>query len=568
MQFLNYPKNNLERIIFASAFLILSFGLLTAGICAWLMMIGYSPTPYADQWAILWDFARGAKWFSPSWLWQQHSEHRIPLVRLAVYLDFRWFGDHGFLLFSLIFLTLSAHWAMWALFVRKAVNLPRVIWMGVAGFLAFCIFCPSQTENLYWGLQWTFVAAFFFSSASFIALSWFAPTKPWHAVGFASLAAFLAESSLASGLVTWPVLWLGMLALPLRRRHRLVLASAGVVAIAVYVYHFHGTQVHSDPVSSLRQPAQVGRYVIRYIDHCLSYYFVHPGIAAGALSAIAFAALIFLLRRPNTHALGLSLAMTMCFVLGTGLITALGRLKFGIEQATASRYQGAVMLYWGCAFTALTVAAWQLRSWRDVLALNAAALAVMLLPLRNLKPLGDEVHARAERFSVIGESLDRGVLDPALQDELSAGPWAFIPGTIYLHQHGDLVGLHPPDLSISTTQISNLDRGACEGYLDAVSRVSRFEPGPPVVRADGWALDSRRHRPADAIAIIDDRGTLLAVTSFHLPRPDVLHTHAGAEGLPGWRIYVPLPPTSKQLRAVAITGGHDCPLTNMLAVAE
>src|SRR5207302_3581711 len=141
------------------------------------------------------------------------------------------------------------------------------------------------------------------------------------------------------------------------------------------------------------QPAKVGRYVLTYIDHCLSYYFVYPEIAAGGLSALAFAALIFLLRRASTQMLGLSLAMTMSFVLGTGLITALGRLKFGVDQASASRYQGPVMLYWGCAFTALIVAAWQLRSWRDVLALNAAALALMLLPLGNLKPLGEEVHA-------------------------------------------------------------------------------------------------------------------------------------------------------------------------------
>jgi hypothetical protein len=214
------------------------------------------------------------------------------------------------------------------------------------------------------------------------------------------------------------------------------------------------------------------------------------------------------------------------------------------------------------------VAAWELRSWRDVLALNAAALALILLPLRNLKSLGEKMNARAELFSIIGESLDRGVLDPALQDELMAGPWAVIPGTIYLHQHGDSVGLHSPDLPVSTRWTSNWDKAACKGYFDAISRVPRFEPGPPVVRADGWALESRRNRPGDAVAIMDDRGTLLAATSFHLARPDVIHTHARANGLPGWRIYVPLSPTSKELRAVAIIGGHGCPLTNTIPVPK
>src|SRR5437868_2545316 len=100
----------------------------------------------------------------------------------------------------------------------------------------------------------------------------------------------------------------------------------------------------------------------------------------------------------------------MCFVLATGVSTALGRFRFGIQQAEDSRYRSAVMLYWACAFTALIIAAWQLRSSRDVLALNGAAIAFILLPIGNLGPLGEAVCARADIVSLTGESLDRGVL--------------------------------------------------------------------------------------------------------------------------------------------------------------
>src|SRR5439155_1033544 len=111
------------------------------------------------------------------------------------------------------------------------------------------------------------------------------------------------------------------------------------------------------------------------------------------------------LRRPRTHVVGVVFAATMCFVLATAAMTGLGRLKLGIQQAEDSRYETPAMLYWGCAFAALIIAAWQLRSWRDVLALNTAAVLAIILPLGNLRALNESVRARADRASLSGESL-------------------------------------------------------------------------------------------------------------------------------------------------------------------
>ncbi|MFL6354081.1 MAG: hypothetical protein ACJ74Z_19820 [Bryobacteraceae bacterium] len=565
IEFIGRP-GNVQRIIVACGILILVSGLCTAILCPWLMKIAFSPTPHADQWAILDDITAGQKWFSPTWLWKQANEHRIPLLRLAICADLQFFGGHGYLLYSLSFVTLLLQWVMWSLFVRQTADLPKLLWMPIAGFFGFCFFCPNQIQNFYSAIQWTFVAEFFFSSAAFIALAWFAQKgRPWRAVGLASLAAFLAEGSLANGNLTWPILWLATLRLPMQRKHRLVLGGTGMAAIALYLYHYWQPSYHSNPLETIRQPYQVAQYVLRYIGHCLSNYFVQAGFIAIVLSVAAFVALFFLLRRPQTHVLGVALTATMCFVLATGAMTGLGRLTLGIEQAEGSRYQTPVMLYWGCAFAALLIAAWQLGSWRDVLALNMAAVAAIFLPFGNLRPLIKETQARADVISLSGESLDRGLVDPMLAQTLVIPISIIIPITRYLHSHGVALGPSAPNLPASVVT-SDWKPGACEGWLDAISPLKRFDPGPQELRADGWAMKRQTRRPAESIAIIDNHGTVLAQSSLHFDRPDVKARNPGTHGRVGWHIYVPLSNESRQLRAVAIVDGHGCPLSHVVTI--
>jgi hypothetical protein len=564
-ELISHP-DKLRRIIFTSGVVLLLSGLCTAALCPWLIKIAFSPTPHADEWAILNDIAAGRKWFSPAWLWQQANEHRVPLLRLAMYADLEFFGGHGYLLYSLTFVTLSLQWLMWTMFVRKVATLPRLIWMPVAGFFGFCFFCPNQIQNFYFAIQWTFVAEFFFSSAAFIALAWFTSKgRPWCAVGLASFAGFLAEGSLANGVLTWPVLSASALALPMRRAHRLVLGGIGVAAIALYLYGYWQPSYHSNPLDTIRQPFHVAQYVLRYIGHSLSAYFVQSGFAAVVLSLAGFCAVIYLLRQPMTHVLGVVFAATMCFVLATAAMTGLGRLKLGIQQAEDSRYQTPAMLYWACVFAALVIAAWLIRSWRDVLALNLAALLAVFLPVANLRALAKSARERADCASFSGESLDQGVSDPFVAPELVIPMPIIIPITRYLHARGVQLGPNPPKVP-SSIILSHFENGRCVGRLDAVTPLKRFDPGPEELRVDGWAVNLRTHGPAELIAIIDDHGTVLAESSLHFARPDVLARNPGTRGLVGWHIYVPISRRSNQLRAVALVDGHGCPVTNIASI--
>ncbi len=564
IQFITRPAK-LQRLSLACALVILVAGLATAVFCPVLMKMAFTPTPHVDQWAILNDISAGEKWYSVAWLWKQHNEHRIPLLRLALYADLHFFGGHGVLLYVLMFVTLLAQWLMWSAFLRKAAGLSALVSLSIIGFFGFCFFCPNQYQNFYSAIQWTFIAEFFFASAAFIALAWFAGNlRPWTAVCLASAAAFLAEGSLASGVFTWPILCLESFAMPLRRRHRFVLAGIGAFAMTLYLYNYWQPPYHSNPLQTIQQPWPVLQYLITYIGFSLSAYFVQSGFAAVVVSAAAFAAVVFLIRRRETHVAGVAIAASMIFVWLTGGLMALGRLKLGIAQAEDSRYQTPVMLYWGCAFAALLIAAWLLRSWRDVLALNLVAIAAIFIPVGKLSPLIEIVQERADLVSLGGQSLDRGVVDPFNEPALLIPMWVIIPVTRYLHSHSIALGPNPPRIS-SSTLTHNLNPD-CRGRLDTIWPVTRFDPGPREIRVNGWAINNQTDGPVDAVAILDDHGTVLAESSLHFRRKDVLKNNPGAWGRIGWHIYIPVTEPAEQVRAIAIVNDHACPLTKLIPI--
>ncbi len=565
-----HPHLAISRIAWRSLCLPISgsfvflCGIATALVAGWLFISGYSPTPFADHWKIFYELSQGKHWYSPAWLWSQSNEHRIPIVRLMAVADLKWATGHSILLFAMSFVTLVLHWSGWAVFIGKTAASSKSVWLSIAGFFAFCIFCPTQIENFYWALQLTFLSSFFFSSVSFICLTWLSvQQRPWSAIVFSSAAAFLAESTLASGFLTWPLLWVGARYLAFRRTHIAALVGIGLTCSFAYVYHYQTPKVHSNPLVSMRQPGRVAQYVFEYIGHPFSTFVLYPRIAGIVLSLAAIACLRFLLKRAETRTLALALGMNMCLILLTGLVTALGRMKFGIQVADSSRYQTPVMLYWACAFAAFLITAQQLRLRRHVLTLNVVALGAMLLPLHNLNLLAEDTRNRASRLNSAGESLDHGAIDPASQSWLFAGMYAVEPATIYLHSFGNKIVPEPFQLS-DNIRSNQLDMGGCGGYLDALTELARFYPGPRTFRADGWAFDRYTNRPVSAIALVGDNHKLLSLTTQQFPRPDVLAAVPQAHGALGWRLYASIPDNVTTIRAFAVVDGKVCPISNVL----
>lgn len=538
-----------ERLIVPLAALVFVFGTVCALVCLWIMRAGYSPTPFGDEWTVLAKLAKSNSFFA--WLWQQHNEHRYPFLKLTIYADVRWFAAKGIFLFALTFLAMALHWSVWAAFLRKAAALPWSVWMVTAGFFAFCIFNPSQHENLTWAFQWSFVAAFAFASASFIALVWLAKKgQLWRAVLIASASALLSEFTLASGLLCWPVLVLGSFLLPFRSRQRGALLGISVLAVSLYLYGYHQPAYHAGPLQSLKSPGRLIQYCLRYLDHPLAHYFMQPLFVFFVLAVLVAAALGFLYRNAATHAVAVALGMPILFIALTALMTASGRVTLGLNQAESSRYQTPVLLFWACCFGALAIAIWTARPHRMWL-VNGAAFIAILLTVRDLRPLIEEVQARAGVVSLAGESLDQGIRDPDIQQKLASGTGDIVGGDALLRRLGDHAGPAESGTAGLADALRSGDSQSCPGAFDQLIPLERSTPGTPELRASGWALDATR-RPVKKVVIVDDSGEVLAASSLHFPRPDVLQAIPGAKGLPGWQAYLPAPPGSGVLHLKAI----------------
>ena len=158
---------------------------------------------------------------------------------------------------------------------------------------------------------------------------------------------------------------------------------------------------------------------------------------------------MFLLRRPRTRIVGVALTATMCFVLATGVMTGLGRLKLGIEQAAVSRYQTPAMLVLGMRFCGTRHCGLATRLVARCSCLQYGRNCRYFSSIREFETTHQRDAARADLTSLSGESLDRGLVDPMLEQALVLPIPIIIPVARYLHARGVALGPSPPDLPSS-----------------------------------------------------------------------------------------------------------------------
>src|SRR5271157_3207711 len=142
-----------SRALTALSCLILLGGIITMGIAAHTVLSSYSSLPYSDGWAQISVVANGENPLSLAWLWRQHNEHRLLIPKLFLATDLRLFQARQVLLLTSIFAIQFLHWMLlgWSMAVLGGWR--GSLWRSGAGLAAFCLFCPSQWENLVWATR-------------------------------------------------------------------------------------------------------------------------------------------------------------------------------------------------------------------------------------------------------------------------------------------------------------------------------------------------------------------------------------------------------------------------------
>jgi len=323
-------------------------GLLTVVLAAVSALAGigiavaaFAPIPFADSIDFFSQFFNAGGWHGYRFeqFYARHNEHRLVVPRLWFLADIWLFqGTQAFLIVVTI-VSSTIHAVVLALVFRGLGHRGWVLWIFAAAALG-AVLSPAQWENLVWGFQVQFIQVWLFATLAFVAVSRAEGRHSWGLVLAAVAAGLLSTYSMANGLLVWPVLvvlalWCGVRGGPL---WLLLAVAAAVVGIEAAGFHAHPG--HGDPLKTMAEPWKILRYAFRYLTNAIG--------AIGTRGQEIVGALLFLMTigmavdaviRPSRYRPGHAVLLGIAgFVIGAALLTALGRVTFGLGQANATRY--------------------------------------------------------------------------------------------------------------------------------------------------------------------------------------------------------------------------------------
>lgn len=544
---------------------ILLGGLLTIALAFCMVVISYTSLPWSDGWTQITVAASGDNPFSLHWLWRQHNEHRLLIPKLLLAMDLRWFDAQQKFLLAVIFAVQLLHCFLLSWSMRVLGGWRGPLWRTGTGLAAFCLFCPTQWENLVWGFQTCFVLPPLFATISFVALLLYwksTPQAPGSARRFIVLSvvsALAAMGSLASGVLLLPLLAVAALALRLRRSIILTYIATMLAAVALFLYGYVQPSTH-DPFAALRAPGKLLAYIATYLG---STWTAGGGwkpqnlvIApyAGALGVLLLLPFLWRFRRFATlrEAFSIQLLLMALFCLATGCLTALGRIHLGIGQAFASRYETVALLFWfslGClAFAAAARARPALITFLQVL----VAMVMLRGALLAFVPLRD---AREHAFQMRAASaaLITGVNDPRQFDDASINPYVLPMDLAYLRQHRLSIFHDDPQAVLGrplSSVFSMAPRNGCAGAVESVTQL-----GSSDWRITGWVWDVLRREVPTQMATVAN-GRIAGLGAAGNWQPDIRAKERGrlTTSLAGFTAYAANVPASEPVSIYAISG--------------
>jgi hypothetical protein len=525
------------------------------GFAPWILAVGpplmiaatihrwATDTPLNDEWAavpLLVKAREGTLGFAD--VWAQHNEHRLVLQRLFLVglarfsdWDIRWELAANVLV---AMATLVVH----ALLIRRTVTpfgrtLPG--WLVVVA--SALVFSFTQYENWIWG--WTMSAFFlmFVTAAGALAL-----TYGGRSVVAMVVCAIVAPLCYGSGLLLSFILAGGVLLDPIhgsrkeRIRKAVMLGGLGLAVAAAYTYGLERIGDHS----SVFSPRLYTRYVLAYLGAPLSRE-VFGATLWGLIGLLMLASsLVWLHRRsPRYRSVLVPWGALASFAILSAMLTGIGRVRFGIEQALASRYVTITTPFWigACIFVSLVL----VEHLRDE-SLSRARLTAVTALVSVIGALGASSFVRAStgdasrlgawsnallenRECVIGY---RGAPDDCLHlfmPSLHGGDPAYVRA-----RSADLerLALGPFRRAVKPPSVAEftLVESPGAGYLDRFEMVPRMGG---LVMVSGWAADPVKHTQVESVLVTVD-GESFGLAVMGLARADLEQLVDPRLGHAGW----------------------------------
>ncbi len=556
--------------------IILAIGLGTTLCAAYLMRAGYSVVPYWDELDEMIRYVAATHGSTMSWIWSQHNEHRILPYKLLFLVNMHWFRGRNWPMYAAIFCSQLALAIVFGYLLQRTGEFKGFrssSWQACFGLTLYCLFCPSQWENLTWAFQISFVLVNLWAATAllcFVLQKERLERRQSRDVGVilvSALAATAATFTNGNGMTVWLVLIVlaFIVRLPWRFTGIYILGLAG--AVPFYLIGYHSPAQHASPFESLHQPRMIVEYVANYIGGGLvsdnlilltRSIGLTTGIGLlGLLLAIALVLRLAIIRGKKSS-LEVGLAGVILYCIATALITSLGRLNFGTTQAFTSRYQSIALLFWlSVALWIMTVATQQ----SSPMALAAIYLVILVITAYSATQY-DRILERVKHNTLTRELAGIGMISGVHDDQFLEA--AILPFSI---EWPELEELRAQHLSVFSTPRAGQFGGefvqlyppansdGCQGEVNGAIYIGGEAEG---LRIFGWAIDRNSAQPVKEAVFASD-GRIVGFGVLGLERPDVAASLRSKRALhSGWVGYAKLTRSRTiDMYAVLPTSGED-----------
>lgn len=315
---------------------------------AWLIHRYGVDVPYSDQWNLAHFFEKSARGtLTLADLYAQQNEYRqlfphalfVGLGRLTGW-------NVKYEMFVSLLLACFVAYGVWRLGARTFADGSR---RGLLFLLACALnFSAIQYDNWLFGVQ----VVYFVPIACVVAgllVAYSERVGTTVAVGVCALLSVVGTFSSANGLVVWAVLPFALLAARTgaraKARRWLLLWGVGMALCAVaYFSDYRRPGSHPETSEALRHPLEALAYFVAYLGGPLAAgrYPLAVALVVGACALLLYAlvcAYLFKHRSDETLVRRASVWLVLgAYSLLTGGLVTIGRVGFGVEHATTTRY--------------------------------------------------------------------------------------------------------------------------------------------------------------------------------------------------------------------------------------
>ena len=549
---IDLEKFNKDKLIFAFVFL---FPLL--------MLIGvvknFSPVPYWDMWNGTLGFyisAINGDW--TVWL-SQHNEHRIVFARLLFFIDNYFFnGTAEFLIFSNLAL-------LSFIFICLIKVQNKLIGNGFDRIILLCattafIFSWSQHENIIWGFQGVFLAAYLFPLVAFYSLVTYKATKQNIYYFVALLFGVASVGAMGNGVAALPILLVLAFILQLKKEYLLGVFVIAVVTLGFHFYYYKTPPFHQPMFEGLvNDPVQAVLFLLTYLG--APFYYISESLIVSSvfgfvliLSCLLAAYVYFFKLGEDKNIYILALLAILLYIGASAFGTTGARSGAGVSAATSSRYLTVSLVAWVSLFTIYLHYAGT-TAFKKYLLVFLLILPVLMLPYQ-LKALVSKNHELYERYVAI-LALELNVKDDAYLVKV----FPFIDSLITMShsiKDNDLSLFKDPLFNgLSERMFSHIEHipeSQAAGYLD---RVEEINESPGYVRLTGWFMVAdKRANKVNRLEVVNEDGEIIGYALTGALRPDVRDAHGEKSLYSGFVGYVNVGKMGDKLSIVDVKGGQ------------